>query len=127
MSLVSLIFICGTLIAGFVSGSSYTDSGAAVDHLCLTNDPQGEFMIRKSIATHSSAGFCFTFMILEYRIRRFDFDKYDHHQVACSVCMKRRRVSTVMIPVRKDCYGDWVKEYDGYLYAGHPTHAAASE
>jgi hypothetical protein len=41
--------------------------------------------------------------------------------------MKRRRVSTVMIPARKDCYEDWVKEYNGYLYAGHPKHAAASE
>jgi hypothetical protein len=32
-----------------------------------------------------------------------------------------------VIPARKDCYGDWVKEYNGYLYAGHHTHAAASE
>ena len=32
-----------------------------------------------------------------------------------------------MIPARNDCYGDWVKEYNGYLYAGHHTHAAASE
>jgi hypothetical protein len=41
--------------------------------------------------------------------------------------MKTRRVSTIVIPARKDCYGDWVKEYNGYLYAGHHTHAAASE
>jgi len=39
--------------------------------------------------------------------------------------MKRRKVSTIMIPARNDCYGDWIKDYNGYLYAGH--HAAASE
>jgi hypothetical protein len=41
--------------------------------------------------------------------------------------MKRRKVSTIMIPAWNDCYGDWVKEYNGYLYAGHPADAAASE
>ena len=32
-----------------------------------------------------------------------------------------------MIPARKDWYGDRVKEYNGYLYAGHPADTAASE
>ena len=32
-----------------------------------------------------------------------------------------------MIPARNDCYGDWVKEYNGYLYTGDSTDSAASE
>ena len=127
MSLVSLIFVCCTLITGFVGGSSYTDSGAAVDHLCLTNDPQWGIYDSKVNRHPFIGGALFDVWDIRVPNSPFDFDKYDHHQVACSVCMKRRRVSTVMIPARNDCYGDWVKEYNGYLYAGHPTHAAASE
>jgi len=41
--------------------------------------------------------------------------------------MKRRKVSTITIPAWNDCYGDWVKEYNGYLYAGDPADKAASE
>jgi hypothetical protein len=127
MSLVSLIFVCCTLIAGFVGGSSHTDSGAAVDHLCLTNDPQWGIYDSKVNAHPLIGGALFHFWDIGVPNSPFDFDKYNLHQVACSVCMKRRRVSTIVIPTRKDCYGDWVKEYNGYLYAGHPEHGAASE
>lgn len=57
----------------------------------------------------------------------FDHEKYDHHGVACSLCRKKKKSSTILIPARHDCYGNWVKEYDGYLYAGHHTHAAATQ
>jgi hypothetical protein len=65
-------------------------------------------------------------LIYTFKSWPFDFDKYDHRQVACSVCMKRRKVSTIMIPARNDCYGNWIKDYNGYLYTGHYTHSAAS-
>ena len=84
-------------------------------------------MTLKSMPIHLSVEFCFYLSSIRVPNSPFDFDKYDHHQVACSVCMKTRIVSTIVIPARKDCYGDWVKEYNGYLYAGHHTHAAASE
>lgn len=84
-------------------------------------------MTLKSMPIHLSVELCFYLSSIRVPNSPFDFDKYDHHQVACSVCMKTRRVSTIVIPARNDCYGDWVKEYNGYLYAGHHTHAAASE
>lgn len=56
-----------------------------------------------------------------------DYDKYDHRRVPCSVCIKKKKTSTIVIPARTYCYGDLVKEYDGYLYAGHHTHVAATE
>ena len=115
------------LFAGFVGGSSYTDTGAAVDHLCLTNDPQWGIYDSKVNAHPFIGGALFDIGYIRVRNSLFDFDKYDHRQVACFVCMKRRKVSTIMIPARNDCYGNWIKDYNGYLYTGHYTHSAASE
>jgi hypothetical protein len=56
-----------------------------------------EFMTLKSMPIHLSVEFCFYLSSIRVPNSPFDFDKYDHHQVACSVCMKTRRVSTIVI------------------------------
>ncbi|CAG2229224.1 unnamed protein product [Mytilus edulis] len=114
-------------LVGFVGGSAYTNSGAAVDHLCLINDPQWGIYDTKVNSLPFIGGALYDVWDINVPNSPFDFNKYDHHRVPCSVCMKKKKTSTIMIPARKDCYGNWVKEYDGYLYAGHPSHVAASE
>jgi hypothetical protein len=60
----------------------------------------GEFMTLKSMPIHLSVELCLYLSSIRVPNSPFDFDKYDHHQVACSVCMKTRRVSTIVIPAR---------------------------
>ncbi|XP_071179172.1 uncharacterized protein [Mytilus edulis] len=116
-----------TFYSGFVGGSSYTKSGSAVDTLCLINDPQWGIYDSKVNDLPFIGGALFDVYDINVLNSPFDFDKYENHGVPCSVCMKKKKASTIMIPARKDCYGNWVKEYDGYLYAGHPNHKAATE
>ncbi|XP_052072404.1 uncharacterized protein LOC127710517 [Mytilus californianus] len=116
-----------TVYSGFVGGSSYTKSGSAVDYLCLINDPQWGIYDSKVNANPFIGGALFHSHDINVPNSLFDKDMYDHHRVPCSVCQKMKKASTIMIPARKDCYGNLVKEYDGYLYAGYPDHEAASE
>ncbi|CAC5426506.1 unnamed protein product [Mytilus coruscus] len=116
-----------TVYSGFVGGSSYTNSGSAVDHLCLINDPQWGIYDSKVNNNPFIGGALFHVHDINVPNSPFDVNKYDHHRVPCSVCMKKKKASTIMIPARKDCYYNWIKEYDGYLYAGHQIHVAATE
>lgn len=116
-----------TVYSGFIGGSSHTNSGSAVDYLCLINDPQWGIYDSKVNSLPFIGGALYDVWDINVPNSPFDFNKYDHHRVPCSVCMKKKKASTIMIPARRDCYGNWVKEYDGYLYAGHPSHVAASE
>ncbi|CAC5426499.1 unnamed protein product [Mytilus coruscus] len=116
-----------TVYSGFVGGSAYTRSGSAINILCLINDPQWGMYDSKVNDLPFIGGALFDVYDINVPNSPFDFDKYENHRVPCSVCMKKKKASTIMIPARKDCHGNWVKEYDGYLYAGHPSHAAATE
>ncbi|VDI03638.1 Hypothetical predicted protein [Mytilus galloprovincialis] len=116
-----------TVYSGFVGGSSYTSSGSAVDYLCLMNDPQWGIYDSKVNNNPIIGGAIFDVHDINVPNSPFDHGKYDHHGVACSFCRKKKKSSTILIPARHDCYGNWVKEYDGYLYAGHHTHAAATQ
>ncbi|XP_052075428.1 uncharacterized protein LOC127712862 [Mytilus californianus] len=116
-----------TVYSGFVGGSAYTRSGSAVNILCLINDPQWGIYDSKVNDLPFIRGALFDVYDINVPNSPFDFEKYENHRVPCSVCMKKKKASTIMIPARKDCHGNWVKEYDGYLYAGHPSHSAATE
>jgi hypothetical protein len=48
------------------------------------------------------------------------------HDVPCAVCQVKSS-SVVMVPGKNTCFKNFVKEYTGYLMAGHSTHKAASE
>lgn len=113
--------------SGFVGGSAYTNSGSAVNNLCLPSHPQwGTYDTKDN--NHPFVGAAL-FDLFDINVPNtvFDFDKYDHNRVACSLCRKKLNTATMMIPARQDCYGDWVKLYDGYLYAGWHAHESASE
>lgn len=56
------------------------------------------------------------------------FDKkYNYYMIQCAVCDLTQSSSTMMIPGRKTCCGNWRMEYTGYLMGGHPSNNANPE
>ncbi|KAK3084212.1 hypothetical protein FSP39_010144 [Pinctada imbricata] len=51
----------------------------------------------------------------------------EDHDVPCAVCKVNKRSSIMMLPARKNCYGGWNKEYQGYLIAGRYDNQRASQ
>lgn len=111
---------------GFAGGSHSGHKGAAVNYLCLPEDPEWERFddsLRKSGALVYGT---------EYQT---DSDpnlfedvtaKSYVHDVPCAVCVTVRS-NVLMIPAKKTCPSGWIKEYSGYLAGGHFEHNASSE
>ena len=113
-----------TVYTGYAAGSSYIDSGAAVNYLCLPTKPLwGEY--------DDSANAAARIYGAEYQVFGSDSNRFfkknvGDNDVPCAVC-RTVRPSLLMIPGRNACYGGWTVEYTGYLSAGHHSHKAASE
>lgn len=112
--------------SGFVGGSSYT-AGGAPNKLCLPNEPQWGMYDSKDSQSMPYIG-ATEFDNWDIDIKNTLFDKqYSHYLVQCAVCHTSAASVTTMIPGRTECFGDWKVEYSGYIFAGYPSHKAASE
>ena len=118
-------FIVFAILKGYVGGTAYTIKGAAVNKLCLPKKPQWGIYDNKVNSNPSVGGAIFHNYDIHIANTLLD-SKYTYYGIACSVCYTSG-ASTLMIPGRKECFGNWKQEYTGYLYGGHPTHEAASE
>ncbi|XP_071133346.1 uncharacterized protein [Mytilus edulis] len=112
---------------GYTSGSSYAKPGAAANHLCLPKKPQWGVYDEKVNTNPFIGAAVFNIYDIDIKNSLFDKSKYDRYSFPCAVCHTKTGSSTLMIPGRKDCIGDWKKEYTGYLMAGWPDHTAATE
>ncbi|XP_076080837.1 uncharacterized protein LOC143051785 isoform X5 [Mytilus galloprovincialis] len=114
-----------TIYSGQVGGGHQTHSGASVNYICLPNNPD----VADPLKSHDHYGYLYE---AEYEV--FDFNQpqgirfgIGQHEVACSACLTKGKLSSIMIPGRKTCYNGWTKEYEGILMSGYHGHAAASE
>ena len=120
--------------SGYTAGSLYSDTGAAVNYLCLspvaewakyTNDVDSAAKIYRAeyefwnTNTNTKAG-------TDQRSNMFFENPLLDENVPCSVC-RSSKPSVLMIPGRKTCLNGWNLEYAGYLASGAHNHAAATE
>ena len=117
--------------SGYTAGSLYSDTGAAVNYLCLSPVAQ---WAKYTDAVDSGAkiyGAEYQFMVHnkaegDQRSNLFFGKPLLDDNVPCSVC-RSSRSSVLMVPGRNTCLNGWNLEYAGYLAAGYHTHPAASE
>ncbi|KAK3099913.1 hypothetical protein FSP39_011708 [Pinctada imbricata] len=111
---------------GYVGGSWYGHSGAAVDYLCMPKNPDWSGLKYKN-GTSGSGGYVYG---AEYETlySNIGIDKsYSQYDVPCAVCRDVGHSSVVMVPSKTKCNASWTKQYSGYLMAGYYNHAAASQ
>ncbi|XP_061178358.1 uncharacterized protein LOC133186999 [Saccostrea echinata] len=109
--------------SGFVGGSYYTHTGAAVEPLCLPRDP--EWGIYRDGNDGTKACVYGAEYILTNTLKG-RFTSLQYHDVPCAVCLAQNRSIVKMFPARKTCYKGWNLEYQGYLMAGCYGHAAGT-
>nr|XP_034330215.1 short-chain collagen C4 [Crassostrea gigas] len=110
------------VLSGYVGGSQYTHTGAAVEPLCLPRNPEwGDYRDGKD-------GYKAYIYGAEYETSDLSgkWLKVDDHDVPCAVCLVRNKSVVKMFPARKTCDKGWKLEYNGYLMAGHYNHNAGT-
>ncbi|KAL5012808.1 hypothetical protein ScPMuIL_011359 [Solemya velum] len=110
---------------GFTTSSYYTHGGGAPNFLCLPMEPVwADF----DDSTSGIGGFLHG---TEYedgsRASRLFGENFENQNVPCAVCQSMRHKNVLMIPGRTSCFGTWLKEYTGYLMAGHYKFDASHE
>uniref|UniRef100_K1R6D8 Short-chain collagen C4 n=1 Tax=Magallana gigas TaxID=29159 RepID=K1R6D8_MAGGI len=109
-------------IKGYVGGSLFSHTGAAVEPLCLPRNPEwGDYRDETDGAKAYIYG-------AEYQTgdSAGKLIKLHDHDVPCAVCLVRNRSVVKMFPARKTCDEGWKLEYHGYLMAGYYNHSAGS-
>ncbi|XP_066279753.1 short-chain collagen C4-like [Branchiostoma lanceolatum] len=109
---------------GVAGGTHYTHQGGGTNYQCLPNDPQWG---RYQDGVQGWKAFMYG---AEYQLNtNYPFGSASLHDdnVPCAVCYVPTRASKLMIPARNICPAGWTQEYDGYLMAGHYSHAGAKE
>ena len=111
------------IYSGFMGGGSYTESGAAVNYLCLPPDPQ-PYVLTASVDHTRKA----TLMGVEYESPQAAiYGQTPGNDVPCAICRSRSAKSSLMVPARNTCYTGWRKQYQGILSAGYFDHASGTE
>ena len=103
-------------MSGSVGGSHYNHKGAAVNYLCLPQQPEWLSRAPTGGVAYLHGG--------EYESAAFGTTSGD--DIPCAVCRTTDN-SVMMIPARVSCNDGWTKQYRGYLGAGYYSHDAASE
>lgn len=115
-----------SVYAGITGGSFFSVHGGGSNPLCLPMDPLwGEYNenVEKASKLYGA----------EYESPSgFDFANaggrtLQDHNIPCVVCRSPTRASTLMVPARNICYGDWHVEYTGYLMSSHPGHQGRTQ
>ena len=88
---MSLIF---SLLKGFAGGSYHTNSGGAVDPLCLPRDPE------LGMYRDGTDGYKSYMYGAEYQTHKFNdyLSSFHNHDVPCAVCLTRNRSVVKMFP-----------------------------
>uniref|UniRef100_K1RJ29 Short-chain collagen C4 n=1 Tax=Magallana gigas TaxID=29159 RepID=K1RJ29_MAGGI len=110
------------MIQGYVGGSWYTHTGAAVNPLCLPKNPEWGFY---RDGTDGEKAYIFGGEYQTNSVPAY-MKTLNQHDVPCVVCLVRRRSVVQMFPARKTCYAGWKLEYHGYLMAGYHGYKAGS-
>ncbi|XP_052705274.1 uncharacterized protein LOC128181066 [Crassostrea angulata] len=110
------------VLSGYVGGSLFSHTGAAVEPLCLPRNPEwGDYRDETDGAKAYIYG-------AEYQTgdSAGKLINLHDHDVPCAVCLVRNRSVVKMFPARKTCDKGWKHEYHGYLMAGYYNHSAGT-
>ncbi len=102
------------IYSGRVGGTAYQHQGGGSNYLCMPDDPEYGLAYRAGVQNHSPVDGA------EYQLPLAS-NKHDRN-VPCAVCYVSNRTASVMIPARMNCYGNWTREYYGYLMAEYTGH-----
>ncbi len=102
------------IYSGRVGGTAYQHQGGGSNYLCMPDDPEYGLAYRAGVQNHSPVDGA------EYQ-DPLTLNK-NNRNVPCAVCCVSNRTASVMIPARMNCYGNWTREYYGYLMAEYRGH-----
>ncbi len=102
------------IYSGRVGGSPYNNQGGGSNYLCMPDDPEYGRVHKPGVQGYSPVDGA------EYQ-GPLASNKQDQN-VPCAVCYVSNRSASVMIPARINCYGNWTREYYGYLMAEYRGH-----
>ncbi len=102
------------IYSGRVGGSPHQNQGGGSDYLCMPDDPEYGLAYKAGVQGHSPVDGA------EYEVP-IATNKHDRN-VPCAVCYVSSRTASIMIPARMNCYGNWTREYYGFLMADQYIH-----
>ena len=105
---------------GFAGGHPHNETGSGASFLCLPDDPL--WGIHQD-GYNSYSGWI---MGVEYEGGYFFSSNVKNYDVPCAVCLTPHQTS-IMIPARNACFGDWHLEYEGYLMSNAHRHRGESD
>ncbi len=97
------------IYSGRVGGSAYQHQGGGSNYLCMPDDPEYGLAYKAGVQNYNPVDGA------EYQLPVAS-SKHDRN-VPCAVCYVSNRTASIMIPARMNCYGNWTREYYGYLMA----------
>ncbi|XP_033728354.1 short-chain collagen C4-like [Pecten maximus] len=110
----------GTELAyeGVAAGALYTDTGGAVEYVCMPNNPVHEFTDYVDNDAHMYGAL--------YESKVFSSTNTGD-RAPCAVCHATTRASQLMVPGRNACPSGWTLEYHGILSSGYRGHKAGTQ
>ncbi len=102
------------IYSGRVGGSPHQNQGGGSNYLCMPDDPEYGLAYRAGVQNYSPVDGA------EYESPLAS--NKNNINVPCAVCYVSNQTTSVMIPARINCYGNWTREYYGYLMAEHRGH-----
>ena len=96
------------LYAGRAGGSHYPTAGGASNYLCMPDDPEyAEY-------TAGVQGWSQVYGV-EMEPRNGPLRAVHNENAPCAVCYTPHRTTVLMIPAKRSCPSNWIREYQGYL------------
>ena len=109
------------IYSGVVGGSQSGHSGAAVNPLCLHQDPQ--YLSYQN----GYQGHVYVYGAEYQTNSRSPIHNANDRNVPCALCVVYGYATTITIPSRYECPLGWRREYYGYLMAGYYSSSAATQ
>ncbi|XP_060080042.1 uncharacterized protein LOC132559440 [Ylistrum balloti] len=103
---------------GVAAGALYTDTGGAVEYVCMPNNPVHEFTDYVDNDAHMYGGL--------YESKVFSATTTGD-RAPCAVCYATTRASKLMLYGSNVCPAGWTKEYHGILSSGYRNHKAGTQ
>lgn len=112
-----------TVYTGWSGGGYYQHQGSGVQYLCMADVPEwGSY-------NNGSQNAALLYQT-EYETSGYGVNQIKgvhDREMACAVCLTKKRGFMLMVPGRRTCYSGWTTEYRGFLMSSHHGHNHATE
>ena len=107
-----------TIYQGTAAGGRYSHTGSPANMMCLPPNPM------RFADNPSQSGYYYAYGV-EYQVNG-QLNHAEDRNMPCAVCEVTGKSTILMIPSHYQCPAGWRMEYNGYIMAGHPSHAGNS-